>query len=121
MAKTATTYRVVRLYGSSAQWPVPTREEIDEERLQEFQQMYRDAEKKTGSAETPSSDGNEESNDNDETGFDVRSDALYNNDLGQEIPDDKMTFMPLPPWNMGIIDFGICQSSPAQLEWMKPE
>lgn len=44
MAKTAKTFRVVKPNRSSAQRPAPTKEDMEEARLQEYQQMYREVE-----------------------------------------------------------------------------
>lgn len=68
--------------------------------------MYRDAKQETGLAEAPTIDSEGKRDDDDETSSNVESEALYNDDLGQEIPNDQETLVPPPPQNMSMIDFG---------------
>lgn len=68
MAKIARTYRVVRLDGSNDQRLAPTKEELEEVRLQDYQQMYIEVElaQATRPAEALDSSSNADGLDNED-------------------------------------------------------
>lgn len=68
---------------------------MEEARLQEFPQMYREAEQAARSVEAHgNSNGNEESDDG--TSSEIGLEMLYDDDLGVEIPDDQVKFVHPP-------------------------